>query len=138
MESAHIIPFTLNNFDNRTTSGSEIVRDLLSSSGLMHYCTQKICTWDMLESWTRIDFRKLVGSNINTPSSAIYMNESELFKFRTFELYLDKEAVSRFYGDLSLLSLGLTFLVPGYSKQIQSTYISRRDSFGQWIEGSSC
>ena len=90
MESAHIIPFTLNNFDNRTTSGSEIVRDLLSSSGLMHYCTQKICTWDMLESWTQIDFRKLVGSTISTPSNAIYMNESEHFKFRTFELYPDR------------------------------------------------
>jgi HNH endonuclease len=115
MEAAHIIPFTLNNFDNKTTSGSEIVRDLLLSPGLMHYCTQKNCTWDMLESWTRIDFRKLVGSNINTPSNVVYMNESEHFKFRTFELYLDKEAVSRFCGDLSLLSLGLTFLVPGYS-----------------------
>ena len=66
------------------------------------------------------------------------MNESEHFKFRTFELYLDKEAVSRFCGDWSLSSLGLLFLVPGYSEQVQSTYISRRDSFGQWIKGSSC
>ena len=72
MESAHIIPFTLNNFDNRTTSGSEIVRDLLLSPGLMHYCTQKNCTWDMLESWTQIDFGRLVGSNISTLSNAIY------------------------------------------------------------------
>ena len=113
MEAAHIIPFPLNNFNNRATSGSEIVRGLLLSSGLIHYRTQKDCTWDMLESWTRIDFGKLVGSNISTPSNAIFMNADEHLKFRTFEFYLDKEAVSRFYGDLSLLSLGLTFLVPG-------------------------
>jgi hypothetical protein len=57
MEAAHAIPFllTANSFDDRAIRGSKIVLNLPSSSGLMHHCTQKDHTWDMLESWTRID-----------------------------------------------------------------------------------
>jgi hypothetical protein len=48
----------------------------------------------MLQSWTRIDFMTLVGSNINSPANAIYMTSEEHGLFGQFEFYLDKDAVS--------------------------------------------
>ncbi|KAI9465261.1 hypothetical protein BJY52DRAFT_1246093 [Lactarius psammicola] len=60
----------------------------------------------MLRSWTQIDFRTLVESNINSPTNAVYMTREERATFRRFMFYLDEEAISRFRGDLSL-SLGL-------------------------------
>ncbi len=109
MEAAHIIPFLLNKFDDSSISSPEIVRDVLSFSRLTHLRrqTDAALTWDMLRSWTQIDFRALVGSNINPPTNAIYMTKTEHDTFRHFDFYLDKEAVSRFRGDLFLLSLGL-------------------------------
>jgi hypothetical protein len=50
----------------------------------------------MLRSWTRIDFMALVGSNINSPTNAIYMTIMEHLAFGKFKFYLDKDAVSRF------------------------------------------
>jgi hypothetical protein len=58
----------------------------------------------MLGSWTQIDFETLVGPNINSPKNAIYMTKTKYVAFGRFKFYLDKEAVSRFRGDLSLLS----------------------------------
>ncbi|KAH9033503.1 hypothetical protein EDB85DRAFT_1951172 [Lactarius pseudohatsudake] len=54
----------------------------------------------MLQSWTRIDFKTLVGPNINSPTNAIYMTSIEHEMFGRFEFYLDKEAVGCFRGFL--------------------------------------
>ncbi|KAF8464939.1 hypothetical protein DFH94DRAFT_784376 [Russula ochroleuca] len=78
MEAAHIIPFLLNKFDDKAISSPEI--------------TNAARTWDMLRSWTRIDFKTLIGSNINSPSNAIYMSTQEHSDFGHFLFYLDKEA----------------------------------------------
>ncbi|KAH9171033.1 hypothetical protein EDB89DRAFT_1973712 [Lactarius sanguifluus] len=78
MQAAHIIPFLLNKFDDRVINSPEI--------------TSAARTWDMLQSWTRIDFKTLVGSNINSPMNAIYMTSIEHDMFGRFEFYLDKEA----------------------------------------------
>ena len=50
----------------------------------------------MLRSWSRIDFMALVGSNINSPTNAIYMTTSEHTAFGSFKFYLDKDVVSHF------------------------------------------
>ncbi len=50
-------------------------------------------TWDMLRSWTQIDLEGLIGSNINSPTTAIYMTRNERAHFGSFRFYLDKEAV---------------------------------------------
>ncbi|KAH8995217.1 hypothetical protein EDB86DRAFT_1182462 [Lactarius hatsudake] len=71
-EVAHIIPL-LNEFDDQLISSLEI-------------------TWDMLRSWTQIDFRTLIGPNIDSPANAIYMTTVEHATFGHFEFYLDKEA----------------------------------------------
>jgi hypothetical protein len=60
----------------------------------------------MLRSWTRIDF---IGSNVNSPTNAIYMTTVEHVAFRNFKIYLDKDAVSRFFVVILLLSLELIF-----------------------------
>ncbi|KAN0132173.1 hypothetical protein V8E53_009939 [Lactarius tabidus] len=77
MEAAHIIPFLLNGFDGRAISSPQI-KDAAR-------------TWDMLRSWARIDFMALVGSNINSPTNAIYMTTAEHTAFGSFKFYLDKE-----------------------------------------------
>jgi hypothetical protein len=48
----------------------------------------------MLQAWTRIDFETLVGSDINSPTNAIYMTKTEHVYFGHFKLYFDKDAVS--------------------------------------------
>lgn len=103
MEAAHIIPFMLNNFDDTAINSPAIVRDVLSFSRLTHLRRQTdgALTWDMLQSWTQIDFETLVGPNINSPKNAIYMTKTEHIAFGRFKFYLDKEAVSRFRGGLS-------------------------------------
>lgn len=109
MEAAHIIPFLLNGFDDSVISSPEIVRDVLLFSHLTHLRRQRDAarTWDLLQSWTQINFSTLVGSNINSPTNAIYMSKVEHAAFGRFEFYLDKEAVSLFRGSSLLLSLGL-------------------------------
>ncbi|KAH9032493.1 hypothetical protein EDB85DRAFT_1842535, partial [Lactarius pseudohatsudake] len=52
--------------------------------------------WDMLRSWTQIDFETLVVPNIHSSMNAIYMTRDEHDIFGHFTSYLDKEAVSRF------------------------------------------
>ena len=52
----------------------------------------------MLQSWTRIDFMTLVGSNINSPANAIYMTREEHGIFEQFKFYLDKDAVGRVFS----------------------------------------
>ncbi len=100
------------------------MRDVLSLSGLTHLRRQIDIarTWDMLWSWTQIDFRTLVESNINSPTNAIYMTREEHATFRRFMFYLDKEAVSRFRGDLLPLRLGLilfsTRILPTSTKYV--------------------
>ncbi|KAH9046948.1 hypothetical protein EDB83DRAFT_2403959 [Lactarius deliciosus] len=75
MAAAHIVPFSLNKFNDKVISSPEI--------------TSAARTWDMLQSWTRINF---VGSNINSPTNAIYMTVTEHTRFGRFQFYLDKEA----------------------------------------------
>ena len=98
MEAAHIIPLLLNKFDDKAINIPEIVRHVLSFSRLTHLRRQRDAarTWDMLQSWTRIDFRTLTESDINSPTNAIYMAKAEHVAFGRFKFYLDKEAVSRF------------------------------------------
>ena len=48
----------------------------------------------MLQPWTGIDFKALVGLNIDTPTNDIYMSREEHSNFGIFDFYLDKEAVS--------------------------------------------
>ncbi|KAH9026718.1 hypothetical protein EDB83DRAFT_1926692 [Lactarius deliciosus] len=91
MEAAHIIPFLLNEFDDQLINSLEIVRDVLSFSCPTHLC-RPVQTWDMLRSWTQIDFRTLIGPNIDSPANAIYMTTVEHTTFGHFEFYLDKEA----------------------------------------------
>ena len=119
MEVAHVIPFLLNNFDDRATSSSSIVRYIPSSSCLTHFCMQKVAaiTWDMLRSWTQIDFETLIGSKLNSPTNAIYMSKQEHFLFGHFDFYLDRDAVSHFRGDLFPLTSGLM----SFSTQILPT-----------------
>ncbi|KAH8995218.1 hypothetical protein EDB86DRAFT_2922821 [Lactarius hatsudake] len=78
MEAAHIIPFLLNKFDDKVISSPQI--------------TSAARTWDMLQSWTQINFKTLIGSNINSPTNAIYMTKVEHTNFGRFDFYLDKEA----------------------------------------------
>ncbi|KAH8997209.1 hypothetical protein EDB86DRAFT_937136 [Lactarius hatsudake] len=78
MAAAHIVPFSLNKFNDKVISSPEI--------------TNAARTWDMLQSWTRIDSKTLVGSNINSPTNAIYMTVTEHSMFGRFEFYLEKEA----------------------------------------------
>ncbi|KAH9168291.1 hypothetical protein EDB89DRAFT_2074117 [Lactarius sanguifluus] len=75
MEPAHIMPFLLNKVDNRAIDGRRSP----------HF-------WDMLRSWTQIDFETLVVPNINSPMNAIYMTRDEHDLFGHFTSYLDKEA----------------------------------------------
>ncbi|KAJ6621954.1 hypothetical protein B0H10DRAFT_2214770 [Mycena sp. CBHHK59/15] len=78
MAAAHIIPFLLNDFSNDTGITSEI-KDAAR-------------TWDMLQSWTNLDLRKLVGSDINSPTNAIFMSADEHYSFGRFHFYLDERA----------------------------------------------
>ncbi len=110
MEVTHIIPFLLNNFDDKAIRSPEIVRDeVLSFSRFTHLRiqTDDARTWDMFRSWTQVDLRTLVGSTIDSPTNAIYMTMMEHATFGRFDFYLDKEAVSRLRGDSFLLSLWL-------------------------------
>ncbi|KAJ7799932.1 hypothetical protein B0H14DRAFT_3885845 [Mycena olivaceomarginata] len=67
MEAAHVIPFLLNDFDN--------------NPGVTLQIKDAARTWDMLQSWTNVDFRKLVGSKINSPANAIFMTAEEHHSF---------------------------------------------------------
>ncbi|KAH9011480.1 hypothetical protein EDB85DRAFT_1117299 [Lactarius pseudohatsudake] len=78
MEAAHIIPFLLNKFDDKVISSPQT--------------TSAARTWDMLQSWTQINFKTLIGSNIDSPTNAIYMTKVEHTSFGHSDFYLDKEA----------------------------------------------
>ncbi|KAL9708936.1 hypothetical protein Ac2012v2_007752 [Leucoagaricus gongylophorus] len=71
--AAHIIPSTLNHFEE---------------SPELH----RASTWDMLQSWTGIDLGKLVESRLNTPENAILMCRTQHLDFGRYEWYLDKNA----------------------------------------------
>ncbi|KAF9446365.1 hypothetical protein P691DRAFT_188745 [Macrolepiota fuliginosa MF-IS2] len=75
METAHIIPSLLNKFDPKTNPAAEAAH-----------------TWDMFRSWTNLDLEKFVGSKINTPANAIYMEIGTHRHFGHFGFYLDKDA----------------------------------------------
>jgi hypothetical protein len=96
MHAALVIPFLLNEFDDKFINRPKIVRDIFLSSLPTHFRRQMDAarTWDMLRSWTRIDFMPLVRSDINLPANAIYMTSTEHRTFGQFKLYLDKGAVS--------------------------------------------
>lgn len=100
MAAAHIIPFLLNNFNVNATGGPLLVRNVLSFSHLTYLRRQinAARTWDMLQSWTQIDFRRVLGSDINSPANTIYMTRQEHDSFGNFDFYFDKEAVSRFHA----------------------------------------
>ena len=123
MHAAHIIPFLLNSFDDKAINSREIVCDVFLFSHLTHLRRQTDAarTWDMLQSWTQIDFKTLVGPNINSPTNAIYMSSEEHRIFGRFRFYLDKEAVSRL-RELFLPSLALihfsTLIYPTSTKYV--------------------
>jgi hypothetical protein len=97
MQTAYIIPFLLNKFDNNNSNSRQTVRGVPLLSLFTRRClqTDAVRTWDMLRSWTGIDFMTPVGSNINSPANAIYMTSDEHGLFRRFEFYL--EAVSSLF-----------------------------------------
>ncbi|KAJ7799921.1 hypothetical protein B0H14DRAFT_2901689 [Mycena olivaceomarginata] len=101
MEAAHAIPFLLNDFDN--------------NPGVTLQIKDAARTWDMLQSWTNVDFRKLVGSKINSPANTIFMTAEEHYSFGRFRFYLDKQMVSSVavcrYHKLTSLQY------PGFPKQ---------------------
>ena len=79
--------------------------------------TDAVSTWDMFQSWTQIDFRTLVGSNINSPANAMYVTKEEHNRFGHFDIYLDKESASLIRGDLSLgLIIFSTRIIPTSTK----------------------
>ncbi|KAI9437437.1 hypothetical protein H4582DRAFT_2057810 [Lactarius indigo] len=43
--------------------------------------TSAVRTWDMLQSWTQINFKTLIRSNINSSTNAIYMTKVEHTNF---------------------------------------------------------
>jgi hypothetical protein len=100
MAAAHIIPFLLNNFNVNATGGPLLVCDVLLFLPLtnIHRQINAACTWDMLQSWTQIDFRMLLRSDINSPANTIYMTRQEHRTFGNFDFYFDKEAVSLFHA----------------------------------------
>jgi hypothetical protein len=108
MEAAHIIPFSLNKFNDNVISSPEIVRSMIISPTVTSHGTlsrlhiQKAAafTWEMLRAWTLLDFKTLIGSNINSSSNVIYMTGSDHSSFGRFMFYLDKEVVSHLRGDL--------------------------------------
>jgi hypothetical protein len=99
MTAAHIIPFFIRNFDVNATGGPFLVRDdVLLFSPLTYLQRQKnaACTRDMFQSWTQIDIRTVLTSDINSPGNTIYMTREEQESFGNFDFYFDKEAVSCF------------------------------------------
>ena len=95
MEAAHIIPSLLNKFEDEDIMNLQIVRNVCPFILMFHahFCGQRD-SWDMLQLWTQIDLKALVGQNINSPMNAIYMSREEHSNFVNFGFYLDKEAVS--------------------------------------------
>ncbi|KAJ7094969.1 hypothetical protein C8R44DRAFT_581159, partial [Mycena epipterygia] len=51
-------------------------------------------TWDILQSWTQIDLRELIGPKITSPPNGIYMTSDDHDNFGAFKFYLDKSTVS--------------------------------------------
>jgi hypothetical protein len=101
MEVGHIIPFFLPSIAQGSCAMSFCSHSI---SCFTHLCRQTDAarTWDMLRSWTQIDFEAFVGLNINSPTNAIFMTKVEHISFGNFDFFLEKELVSRFRGDLSL------------------------------------
>ena len=94
LEAAHIIPLSLNGFDENQSSeliGPDFSLFKLLDCFVLQYKTA--ITWDMLRSWTGIDLDKLVRSKINTPENAILMCREQHLGFGRFKWYLDKDAV---------------------------------------------
>jgi hypothetical protein len=91
MEAAHIIPYSLNNF-NEKNSEALVRRARVSSFVGAELCNQKEATWtwDMLQMWTSYDIKKLSGKNINKPANAIFMTAAEHVYFGRFAFYLEK------------------------------------------------
>lgn len=102
MQAAHIIPLSLNMFDDgsnhKAVSLICVVWSVVYSRAVPLSQSTSIVnaayTWDMLQSWTQIDLRGLVGAKITSPENGIYMTREDHDGFGSFEFYLDKEAVS--------------------------------------------
>jgi hypothetical protein len=104
MEAAHIIPFSLKDFDETARRRPELVRSTLYffASHVTVFCSRQkdaARTWDMLHCWAQFDIEKLAGTNINDPINAIYMTSNDHDSFGRFHFYLDKDAVGRLLDD---------------------------------------
>jgi hypothetical protein len=51
----------------------------------------------MLQAWTGLDPHQLIGSNINSPENAIFMNDLDHNQFGDFFFYFDKDEVRNYY-----------------------------------------
>ena len=103
LEAAHIIPLSLNGFEE--SRSAELVGpdfSLFKSLDCLVLQHKAAVTWDMLRSWTGIDLDKLVGSKINTPENAILMCREQHLSFGRFKWYLDKDAVCCLFDSLFL------------------------------------
>jgi len=94
LEAAHIIPLSLNGFDENQSS--ELVdSDFFLFKSLDYFVLQykAAITWNMLQSWTGIDLDKLVRSKINTLENVILICHDQHLDFGHYRWYLDKDAV---------------------------------------------
>ena len=55
----------------------------------------------MLQAWTGLDPHQLVGSKINSPENAIFMNDLDHNQFGDFFFYFDKDEVRNYYTAVS-------------------------------------
>ncbi len=99
MQVAYILPFKLIDFEDKTVSDADVFLFSCLTPSLQ---TDASWFWVLLQSWTQIDFKMLIGSMINSPTNAIYMTLVEQRGFRNFEFYFDKEVVSRFCDHVGL------------------------------------
>ena len=102
MQAAHIIPFSLNNFNEK-----DLVSLIILVVHLLIFLEKKTATytWDMLHSWTGIGITNLVGTQINSPENGIYMNEIDHSQFGSFLFYFDKDEVREHLSTRSLLQV---------------------------------
>lgn len=90
LEVAHILPFSLNTFDAKDSTSVVSYLPFLELGQINHYFKYNAAvTWTMIQNWTSVDIKALLGDGINDPSNAFLLCPNFHRAFDLFDIYFE-------------------------------------------------
>lgn len=90
VEVAHILPYSLNRFNEGNSGSSVSLEHLAIHVRLIPGQHVADVTWDLLRTWASVDIQQWVGENINDPGNAILLSAQFHKHFDNFRIWFEK------------------------------------------------